>query len=260
LGWNVVGIVVLALTAWSARSVALAGFGLDSLIEIGASTVVVWELSGSTDEARQRRALRLIGVAFTGLAAYLLVQSTVVLAIGHHPRHSPLGIAWTAVTAAVMFDLAAGKARTGQALDNPVLSTEGRVTLIDGLLAVAVLLGLALTPGSVGGGRTRSPATFWSSTPRVRCGKSSSAGTDRPSVPPEKPGQTDAMVPTEGRTGERTPLPSAPGRPYGSHPADTFATVDYRAPETHWDTCRCVRWTRGRSLGALERSALPAHR
>jgi divalent metal cation (Fe/Co/Zn/Cd) transporter len=74
-------------------------------------------------------------------------ESTVVLAIGHHPRHSLLGIAWTAATAAVMFALAAGKSRTGQALDNPVLSTEGRVTLIDGLLAVAVLLGLALNAG-----------------------------------------------------------------------------------------------------------------
>jgi divalent metal cation (Fe/Co/Zn/Cd) transporter len=147
LGWNVVGIAVLGVAAWSARSVALAGFGLDSLIEIGASIVVVWHLSGSRDEARQRRALRLIGVAFAGLAAYLLVQSTVVLAIGHHPRHSPLGIAWTAATAAVMVALAAGKARTGQALDNPVLSTEGRVTLIDALLAGAVLLGLALNAG-----------------------------------------------------------------------------------------------------------------
>jgi divalent metal cation (Fe/Co/Zn/Cd) transporter len=147
LGWNVVGIVVLGVAAWSARSVALAGFGLDSLIEIGASIVVVWDLSGSRDEARQRRALRLIGVAFAALAAYLLVQSTVVLAIGHHPRHSPLGIAWTAATAAVMFTLAAGKARTGQALGNPVLSTEGRVTLIDGMLAGAVLLGLAVNAG-----------------------------------------------------------------------------------------------------------------
>jgi divalent metal cation (Fe/Co/Zn/Cd) transporter len=48
------------------------------------------------------------------------------------------------VTAAVMFTLAAGKARTGRALENPVLATEGRVTLIDGILAAAVLLGLAL--------------------------------------------------------------------------------------------------------------------
>ena len=143
LGWNVIGIVVLAVAAISARSVALAGFGLDSLIEIGASTVVIWELSG-TGEARQKRALKLIGGGFALLALYLLVQSTWVLVAGFRPHHSPLGIAWTAVTAAVMFALAAGKARTGSALDNPVLKTEGRVTLIDGLLAAAVLIGLAL--------------------------------------------------------------------------------------------------------------------
>ena len=143
LAWNVIGIVVLAVAAVLARSVALAGFGLDSLIEIGASTVVIWELSG-TGEQRQRRGLRLIGYGFAALAAYLLVQSTVVLATGYHPRHSVAGIIWTAATAAVMFALAAGKARTGAALANPVLRTEGRVTLIDGILATAVLLGLVL--------------------------------------------------------------------------------------------------------------------
>jgi divalent metal cation (Fe/Co/Zn/Cd) transporter len=105
LAWNVAGIAVLAVAAISARSVALAGFGLDSLVEIGASTVVIWELSGA-GERRQRRGLRLIGYAFGALAA--------------------------------------GKARTGQALDNPALKIEGRVTLIDGILASAVLLGLAL--------------------------------------------------------------------------------------------------------------------
>jgi len=143
LGWNVAGIVVLAFAAITARSVALAGFGLDSLIEIGASTVVIWELSG-TGAGRQRRGLRLIGYAFAALAAYLLVQSTVVLATGYHPRHSVLGIIWTAVTAVVMFTLATGKASAGRALDNPVLRTEGRVTVIDGILAVAVLVGLVL--------------------------------------------------------------------------------------------------------------------
>jgi hypothetical protein len=60
--WNVVGTVVLAFAALSTRSIAHAGFGLDSLIEIGTSTVVLWELSGSGD-VRQRRALRLIGGA-----------------------------------------------------------------------------------------------------------------------------------------------------------------------------------------------------
>jgi len=143
LAWNGAGIVILAIAAISARSVALAGFGLDSLIEIGASTVVIWELSG-TGEDRQRQGLRLIGYAFAALAAYLLVQSTVVLATGYHPWHSVLGIAWTSVTAVAMFALAYGKARTGGALGNPVLQTEGRVTLIDGILATAVLLGLVL--------------------------------------------------------------------------------------------------------------------
>jgi hypothetical protein len=94
---------------------------------LGASTVVIWELSG-TGEERQRRGLRLIGYAFAALAVYLLVQSTVVLAAGYHPRHSVPGIIWTTATAVVMFALAAGKARTGRALDNPVLRTEGRVT------------------------------------------------------------------------------------------------------------------------------------
>ena len=141
-GWNGAGIIVLAIAAVRARSVALAGFGLDSLIEIGASTVVLWELSG-TGEDRQRRALRLIGGAFLALAAYLTAQSIIVLAVGYHPGHSPLGIAWTAVTAVAMFALAAGKARTGKELGNPVLITEGRVTLVDGILAIAVLAGLA---------------------------------------------------------------------------------------------------------------------
>jgi divalent metal cation (Fe/Co/Zn/Cd) transporter len=94
--------------------------------------------------SRRRRALRLIGIAFVLLAAYLAVQSTWVLVTEHHARHSPAGIGWTAITAAVMFALAYGKARTGAALDNRVLRTEGRVTLIDGILAAAVLLGLVL--------------------------------------------------------------------------------------------------------------------
>jgi hypothetical protein len=143
LGWNAVGIGILAWTAVAARSVALAGFGLDSLIEIGASVVVVWELTGN-DEHRQARALRFIGGAFALLALYLLVQGIVVLATRHHAGHSIVGIIWTALTAVVMFLLASGKARTGRALNNAVLRTEGRVTLIDGVLATAVLCGLAL--------------------------------------------------------------------------------------------------------------------
>lgn len=143
LAWNVVAIFILAAAAIAAHSVALAGFGLDSLIEIGASTVVLWELAG-TGEDRQRRALRLIAYAFLALALYLAIQTVLVLASRFRPHHSTVGIIWTAVTVIVMLALAYGKKRVGSALNNPVLSTEARVTVIDGLLAAVVLVGLVL--------------------------------------------------------------------------------------------------------------------
>jgi divalent metal cation (Fe/Co/Zn/Cd) transporter len=93
----------------------------------------------STGEARQRRALRLIAASFIALAGYLLAQTGVVLAAAYHPRHSSLAIAWTALTVVIMFALAAGKRRSGRGLGNKVLLTESRVTVIDGLLAGAVL-------------------------------------------------------------------------------------------------------------------------
>ncbi len=142
LGWNLVGIAVLAFAAVAASSVALAGFGLDSLIEIGASTVVLWELSGTGKDSASRPTAHRDRVRF--LVVYLAAQSTLVLVVGFHPRHSPAGIVWTAMTAAVMFLLAAAKARTGAALRNRVLLTEGKVTLVDGILATAVLVALVL--------------------------------------------------------------------------------------------------------------------
>jgi divalent metal cation (Fe/Co/Zn/Cd) transporter len=141
--WNVVGVVILALAAIGARSIALAGFGLDSVIEIGASSVVLWELA-DVAQTRQHRAVRMIGIAFIALAVYLAVQSTFVLAAGFRPHHSLVGIAWTGLTALAMFALAAGKGKVGAALNNAVLKVEGRVTMIDGILASAVLLGLLL--------------------------------------------------------------------------------------------------------------------
>jgi divalent metal cation (Fe/Co/Zn/Cd) transporter len=138
-----VGTVVVVGAAVRARSVALAGFGLDSLVEIGASTVVVWQLTGSGG-ARERLALRLIRSAFLGIAIYVTAQAAYTLLTAGHPRHSPAGIFWTAATFGVMLALAAGKARVGSAMDNRVLQTEGRVTLVDAYLAAAVLAGLVL--------------------------------------------------------------------------------------------------------------------
>ncbi|MFK4295949.1 divalent metal cation (Fe/Co/Zn/Cd) transporter [Arthrobacter sp. GAS37] len=143
LGWNVVGLGVLAAAAIQAGSPALAGFGLDSLIEIFASIVVVWQLKGAHKE-REAPAMRLIGTAFAVLGAYLLIQVAVVFATGVRPATSGPGIVWTALTFVVMLALAWGKIGTGHRLGNPVLRAEGKVTLVDAYLAGAVLAGLVL--------------------------------------------------------------------------------------------------------------------
>jgi divalent metal cation (Fe/Co/Zn/Cd) transporter len=144
LGWNVVGIFVLAATAIAARSVALAGFGLDSAIEIFASLVVIGELAETSTEASQLRAERRIGYAFVALAVYLTGQGVVSVVADVHPHSSPVGIAWLAATAAVMFSLAYGKHLTGRALNHRVLLAESKVTIVDGALATATLVGLTL--------------------------------------------------------------------------------------------------------------------
>src|SRR5258708_31291120 len=119
LGWNVVGTVVVVAAALAAHSVALAGFGLDSLIEIFASLVVVWQLKG-VHQDRERRALRLIGAAFLLLAAYVLVQSARSLIAAARPASSPPGIAWLAATLLTMLLLAWGKHHTGTRLGNRI--------------------------------------------------------------------------------------------------------------------------------------------
>ncbi len=143
LGWNVLGVGIVVWAAVLARSVALAGFGLDSLIEIFASVIVVWQLTGASQE-RERRALRLIGVAFIALGIYILGQLLVTLLTHTRPATSLLGISWLSLTLLAMLCLAFGKRVTGSQLGNPVLQTEAGVTLIDALLAAAVLAGLLL--------------------------------------------------------------------------------------------------------------------
>ena len=143
LGWNVVGSAIVIAAAIHAHSVALGGFGLDSVVEIGASTVVIWQLKGA-DKGRERRALRIIAASFVVLATYVLVQSVRALLLRMHPESSPVGIAWLAVTFVVMVALATGKGRVGAKLQNPVLVAEGRVTMVDAYLAASVLVGIVL--------------------------------------------------------------------------------------------------------------------
>jgi divalent metal cation (Fe/Co/Zn/Cd) transporter len=113
LGWNVIGTVIVLIAALRTGSAALAGFGLDSAIEISASVIVVWQLKG-LEQGRESLALKLIGTAFIGLALYVLVQSAWTLLADVHPAPSPLGIVWLAVTCAIMLLLACSQAANSE--------------------------------------------------------------------------------------------------------------------------------------------------
>lgn len=131
----------------AAGSIALIGFGTDSVIEMFASSVVVWHIRPGhvvDRPERTRLALRLVAAAFLGLAVVLASASAHDLVTGRRADHSPVGIAYLAVTACVMFGLGIVKRRTAISLDSAPLRSEASLTLLDGLLSSATLTGLAL--------------------------------------------------------------------------------------------------------------------
>jgi divalent metal cation (Fe/Co/Zn/Cd) transporter len=143
IAWSVLSAVVASAAGIAAGSVALVGFALDSSIEVFAGAVVVWQLRAVTG-GRDRLALRLIGVAFLLLAAYVLVQALRSLLTRARPESSVAGIALTAGSLLVMSILGIAKGRTGSKLGNPVLLTEAKVTLIDAGLSATLPAGLVL--------------------------------------------------------------------------------------------------------------------
>lgn len=147
IAWNSVEVFVTIGLGIAANSLALVAFGLDSLIEVFASLVVVWHLGafGSTpSEARTTRALRLVAIAFGVLAVSLFAGSVRGLVAGTEADSSIAGIAYLGATAVVMFTLARWKRRVGTAIDSSPLMSEASVTFLDGLLATGILVALAL--------------------------------------------------------------------------------------------------------------------
>lgn len=143
IAWIVLSAFVATVAGIASNSVALIGFGLDSVIEVFAGAVVVWQLRGTTG-GRERRALWLIGVAFLLLAGYVFAQAILALLTQSRPHDSTVGIALTAGALIVMAVLGITKKHTGAKLGNPVLQTEAKVTLIDAVLAATLLVGLVL--------------------------------------------------------------------------------------------------------------------
>ena len=141
IAWNVMEVVVTIALGIAAGSLALVAFGLDSVVEISASSVVVWQLR-SRDGTRTARALGVVGAAFFALAAVLVVGAVTSLVEGRRPDESVVGAAYLALTAVVMFSLSFAKRRLGEQLGEHPLAHEARITFLDGLLATGVFLAL----------------------------------------------------------------------------------------------------------------------
>ena len=144
IAWNTVEVFVTIGLGIAAGSLALIAFGLDSIVEIFASGVVLWNLRGEQDERRTRQSLRLVAGAFFTLAAVLLAGGVRNIVSSHHPDDSPAGIAYVAITAGVMFGLAGAKRQVSREIGNHPLAHEARVTFLDGLLATGIMLALVV--------------------------------------------------------------------------------------------------------------------
>lgn len=143
LTWNVIGVFVMYMAVTATNSVALIAFGFDTLLEIGASTIVIWELNG-TGSQRQKTGLKFLSVSFFLLGIYIIGQCSFNLFYHIKTATSTLGIIWLLITFVMMSILAFLKYKVGKQLNNPVLLTEGRVTLVDAILAAIVLTSMLI--------------------------------------------------------------------------------------------------------------------
>ena len=127
-----------------AGSIALIGFGADSLVESLAGITVLWRFADArhASERAERRAQQLIGASFYVIAAYISVEAVRTLVGGAHPEASWVGIGLAAVTLATMPPLAAAKARVGDQLHSSATKSEGRQNLLCAYLSAALLIGL----------------------------------------------------------------------------------------------------------------------
>jgi divalent metal cation (Fe/Co/Zn/Cd) transporter len=147
IGWNLGEAILTIGLGIAAASLALVGFGADSIIEMFASLVVVWHLAPGHEVDHPERtalALRLVAGAFAVLAVVLVSVAIRDIATGRRPDESPWGMAYLAITAAVMFGLARIKHRIAGRLDSAPLRSEASMTFLDGLLATGTMVGLAM--------------------------------------------------------------------------------------------------------------------
>ncbi len=144
VGYHILEAAIAVGAGLAAGSIALIGFGADSLIESLAGLVVLWLFTGARlgSPKAERRAQQLVAVSFFVLAAYIGVESLRSLIGGHEPAASWVGIGLAAFTAPTMPLLAAWKRRIGHKLNSSAAVKEASQTQLCAYLSIALLIGL----------------------------------------------------------------------------------------------------------------------
>jgi divalent metal cation (Fe/Co/Zn/Cd) transporter len=148
LGYNAFEAVAALLAGSAAGSVALLGFGVDSLVELTASVAAQWRLRVDADHARreriERRTHRIVGASFVALAAWVAYEAVEALVGREAPARTALGVAILALSAIVMPLLARAKRRVARSLASGALAAEATQTALCAYLSVIALAGVAL--------------------------------------------------------------------------------------------------------------------
>lgn len=147
--WNVLEAIVGLTAGFLAGSVALVGFALDSIVEASSGSILLWRLrteqGGSrTAEEAERRAIRLVAVAFLALAGYVGIRSSMDLVTRARPNESLPGILLAAVSLIVMPVLAWRKNRVARELDSRALQADSTQTSLCTWLSAFLLVGLVV--------------------------------------------------------------------------------------------------------------------
>lgn len=144
IAWHVAEAAIAIIAGLAATSIALIGFGADSLIESVAGLIVVWRFAESrqNSDAAERRAQHLIGASFAAIGVYVAVEAARSLLAGTHPDASWVGIGLALVTLATMPLLARAKARVGDELHSSATVSEGRQNLLCAYMSAGLLVGL----------------------------------------------------------------------------------------------------------------------
>lgn len=144
VAYNVIEAIVAVTAGVVAGSVALVGFGLDSVVEVSSGLIVLWQFRHRLPESRERQALRLMAFSFFALAGYVAFESVRGLVNGHDPDTSPVGIALAAASLVVMPFLSWAQWRTGKALGSNAVVADSTQTLLCTYLSAVLLVGLVL--------------------------------------------------------------------------------------------------------------------